>query len=276
MQVWIGTAGYSYPDWAGDFYPKGLKSALWLNYYSRCFPLVEINFTFYRLPTAAMLVRMAEQTPAGFQFLVKLPQTISHEQDPRDIPAFRTAVDELHRRGQLLGLLCQLPQSTHDGPGNRAWLQRLSEEFAGRRLAVEFRHRSWAGPETPGWLADRGLDLVAVDVPDIPALYPRGFIKSGPRVYARLHSRDAAKWYAGEKDRYDYDYSDATLVEWLQSTVAAAPETDQALLLFNNCQRTQAVFNARRMATLFHELAPEVPVVEPFAAAPPVQRRLFE
>src|SRR5262245_33382904 len=122
MDVWIGTSGYSYTDWVGDFYPAGTKSNRMLPYYSQHFPLVELNFTFYRAPTAAMLARIADLTPAGFQFLVKLPRSLSHEQRNDDLLTFRNAVKELQGREQLLGVLCQLPQSFHATRRNRTWL----------------------------------------------------------------------------------------------------------------------------------------------------------
>src|SRR5437773_2070177 len=101
MDIWLGTSGYSYPDWIGDFYPAGLRSERMLAWYSRQFPLVELNFTFYRTPTASMLAKLAEKTPDGFQFLVKLPQSLSHEQDRHDLDNFRKAVLELQQRQQL-------------------------------------------------------------------------------------------------------------------------------------------------------------------------------
>jgi len=119
MQFWLGTSGYSYPDWVGGFYPPGTRPAGMLAHYVRHFPLVELNFTFYRLPTPAMLARLADQTPPGFQFVVKLPRTLSHDEDPRDLPPFRLAVEELRVRDRLLGLLGQLPQSTHDTERHR-------------------------------------------------------------------------------------------------------------------------------------------------------------
>src|SRR5437588_3285795 len=100
MDVWIGTSGYSYADWVGGFYPAGTRPGQMLGYYARQFPLVELNFTFYRPPTPDMLARMAGQTPPGFQFLVKLPRSISHDRSPDDIDCFRKAALELDRRGQ--------------------------------------------------------------------------------------------------------------------------------------------------------------------------------
>ena len=274
MDLWIGTSGYSYSSWVGDFYPQGTKSNKMLNYYARHFPLVELNFTFYRVPTAEMLRKIADQTPSGFQFLVKLPQTISHEESQRDLPAFRHAVAELQRHGKLMGTLLQLPQAFHHTKRSEAWLTTVAHELGDVRLAVEFRHRSWLRPQLTEWLAERCLYLVSVDVPDIAALFPRGLLWSGSRIYVRLHSRNAAAWYTDDASRYDYHYTDAQLSEWLDVLPHGGPQ--QALFLFNNCQRSQAIVNARRMRVLAERLAPDLNVVAPFAAAPPVQRSLFD
>jgi uncharacterized protein YecE (DUF72 family) len=278
MQIWIGTSGYSYPDWVGAFYPAGTRPGRMLAHYSRVFPLVELNFTFYRLPTAAMLTRLAAQVPAGFQFVVKLPRTLSHDEDPHDLVPFREAVHALRQADRLSSLLCQLPQASHHAPKHRAWLERLAEEFAGCRLAVEFRHRSWFRPDVPPWLREHDLDLVAVDVPDLPGLYPRCLVQSSPRVYIRLHSRNAANWYRSDKDRYDYDYDDDALTGWIDALRRTADRSERVLLLFNNCQRSQAAANAQRMRELLARLAPEFEVVPPFAAPPAAsrQRLLFE
>lgn len=278
MQVWLGTSGYSYSDWVGPFYPEGTRPNRMLAHYSRHFPLVELNFSFYRLPTAAMLGRIADQAPAGFQFVVKLTRTLSHDKDPHDLPAFRAAVEELRRRGQLLGLLCQLPQSAHHTKKDRAWLETLARGLEGYGLAVEFRHRSWDRPDVPAWLAGLGADLVAVDVPDVPALYPRGLVQSRTRLYVRLHSRNAENWYLSDKARYDYDYDDAALTEWIDTLRRTAATAERALVLFNNCHRGQAVDNARRIRELLVRLAPELAVVAPPGAGTdePRQRLLFE
>ncbi len=278
MQAWIGTSGYSYRDWVGGFYPPGTRPGGMLAHYCRHFPLVELNFTFYRLPTAAMLARLADQTPAGFQFIVKMPRSLSHEESPSEIEVFRQAVEQLRNRGRLLGLLCQLPQATHRGRKHREWLALLAREFAGCQLAVEFRHRSWFQPEITAWLRERDLDLVSVDVPDLPGLYPRGLTVSGPRLYVRFHSRNAANWYGPDKDRYDYYYDDEALTEWIDALMKTADGGQRILLLFNNCQRSQAAANAQRMRKLLSRLAPGIEVVAPFGPPPEEaqQRLLFD
>lgn len=274
MAVWVGTSGYSFSDWVGDFYPPGTPSNRMLAYYSRQFPLVELNFTFYRPPTRAMLLRIADQTPPGFQFLVKIPQTISHEQSTADLSSFRHAAEGLQERGQLKGVLCQFPQSTHATGATCRWIEALGRELSDLRLAVEFRHRSWDRPGLPDWLRERQIDLVSVDVPKIAALFPGGLRQSSDRVYVRFHSRLASNWYEGGADRYDYDYTDQELGEWVNLVRHA--DAGEALFLFNNCHRSQATVNARRMRELLRSQAPELDLVEPPAAEGPVQRTLFD
>jgi uncharacterized protein YecE (DUF72 family) len=282
MRVWIGTSGYSYGAWVGPFYPRGTKPATMLAVYSQSFPLVELNFTYYRAPTPGMLERIVARAPEGFQFLVKVPGTLTHQEDARDLPGFRLAAEAVRRRGRLMGLLCQFPQASHDTPRHRLWIERLADQLGEYRLAVEFRHRSWARPEVDDWLERLGVDLVSVDVPDLPALYPRGLVQTGDRIYVRLHSRLAENWYAEDKGRYDYDYSDDELKEWIDVLAGAAERSRDAFLLFNNCMvgksmRSQAVENARRIRVLMADRAPQLEVVEPFAPEPDVsQRSLFD
>jgi uncharacterized protein YecE (DUF72 family) len=278
MNIYIGTSGYSYLDWVGDFYPEGTRPERMLAHYCRQFPLVELNFTFYRPPTRGMLLRLASKTPGDFQFLVKLPQAISHERSPLELPGFRFAVEGLQLRGQLAGLLCQFPQALHCTRAACDWVGTLAGELGHLNLAVEFRHRSWDRQGLPAWLAEKGLDLVAVDVPGLPGLFPCGWAQSTSTAYVRLHSRNAGKWYLSGQDRYDYHYSDAELGEWIDELVRRHEQggTERAMLLFNNCQRGQAAINARRMQELLGAQAPQLGLVPPAGTAEPVQRTLFE
>jgi uncharacterized protein YecE (DUF72 family) len=276
MNVWIGTAGYSYADWVGPFYPPRTPARRMLAEYGRHFPLVELNFTFYRCPTPELLSRLAERTPAGFQFAVKLPRSLSHEQRFEELTQFREAVAELHLQGRLAGLVVQLPQAAHNTAANRRWLGRLGRELTGLRPAVEFRHVSWAEPAVPEWLESLGVGLIAVDVPDLPALFPRGLVRAGRRIYVRFHSRVAESWYGEDRERHDYDYPEAVLREWAEALRRESAAADEAVLVFCNCVGTQGIDSARRMASVLTEMAPELCVVAPFEAPPPRQRSLFD
>jgi uncharacterized protein YecE (DUF72 family) len=149
--------------------------------------------------------------------------------------------------------------------------------LAGFGLAVEFRHRSWFRPEVPAWLGEREVDLVSVDVPDLPSLYPRGLVQSTSRIYVRFHSRNGANWYFADRERYDYTYPDESLVEWMTALAERADQARSAYLLLNNCRGGQAITNARRIRELLPRVAPDLEVVEPFTNTPvePRQRLLF-
>jgi uncharacterized protein YecE (DUF72 family) len=144
---WIGTSGYNYLEWRGSFYPPKLAAARMLAFYAARFPTVEINATFYRMPTSPMLARWAAATPENFRFTLKAPRRITHD---AKLQGCRPLVESLARvasglRAKLGVLLFQMP------PTFRLALPVL-EEFltwlpAGLRVAVEFRHASWFVPE---------------------------------------------------------------------------------------------------------------------------------
>ena len=276
MQVWLATAGYSYPEWVGAIYPPGTRGDQLLTAYAREFPLVEINSTYYRCPTAEQFARLLQAVPPGFQFSVKLPQTITHQRDPAELAPFAEAVSRLRANGQLFATVCQFPESFHNGPAQQRWLGQVVERLAEFSPVVEFRHRSWSKPAVNHWLTRSGAGVVSVDVPDLPQLYPRGLVVAGPLVYARLHSRVVENWYGPGMLRYDYDYPDAVLREWIEWLRAAARVAKRAAIVFNNCVGTQAVTNARRLRQLLAGEAADLPVVAPVTDPRPRQRFLFD
>ncbi len=265
MNVRLGTAGYAYPAWVGGFYPPGTTQHDMLPFYARHFPAVEINSSFYRPPTVEQVAKMARRTPAGFGFTLKVPKSVSHDRSADDLPAFKLAADHLGAAGKLLGLIFQVPESFRNTADNRAWLTRVGGQLRPHRVAVEFRHRSWAASNLREWMEHVGLDVVSVGVPDVPTLFPRGLRVANRRVYARLHSQNADNWYRDGKLRFDFDFPEAALRAWAADLTAAADAglADECLFFFNNCVGVQAVENARRLTAILRETAPAVRVTEP-------------
>lgn len=265
MILRVGTAGYSYADWVGPFYPPGTAGHDQLAYYARYFAAVEINSSFYRPPTVAQVEKMARRTPPGFGFTLKVPRGVSHGRDPAELPAFKLAADRLHALGRLLGLLVQVPESFHDAPANRGWLEQVAAGLRPYPVAAEFRHRSWDAPGLDEWATAAGLDVVSVGVPAIPTLFPPGLRVSNRRVYARLHSQNADNWYKGGRDRYDFDYPEPVLRKWAGAVkaVAEAGRADSGVFVFNNCVGTQGVWNAKQFVAILKGTAPSVTVIDP-------------
>lgn len=163
MNVLVGTSGYNYPEWRGTFYPEKLSTAKMLAYYAERFPTVEINYTFYRMPTEKLLAGWADGTPESFTFTLKAPRRITHDarlQHCDDLlQAFCTASSTLGRK--LATLLFQLPPHfKKDASILRTFLARLPE---GTRAAFEFRHESWFDAEVFDALRARNIALCVAD-----------------------------------------------------------------------------------------------------------------
>jgi uncharacterized protein YecE (DUF72 family) len=160
MRVLVGTSGYSYKEWKGPFYPDKLAASDFLRFYAERLRTVEINNTFYRMPTNKLVDGWASEVPEGFTFAVKAPQRITHIAKIAGNAIETTAMFAgiVSRLGTRLGpLLFQLPPfQKKDVPRLSAFLEGTRASLAGRRVAFEFRHASWFDDET--WATLRAHD----------------------------------------------------------------------------------------------------------------------
>ena len=186
MQVFVGTSGYAYKEWKGGFYPAKLPAAEMLRFYASRLETVEINNTFYRMPSERVLMDWAAQVPETFRFILKASQRITHyarlklEDDSLDY-FLRTANVLEHRLGPTL---FQLP------PNLKKDLPRLAD-FLGKlprtwRSAMEFRHESWFADDVFEALRSRDIALVAVDDDETGA----PLVPTASWGYLRLRRRD--------------------------------------------------------------------------------------
>ncbi len=168
MHFYVGTSGYSYKEWKPSFYPKDLPATEMLPYYARHFAAVEINGSFYRLPTAETVKTWAQQVPEGFQFILKSPQTITHSKRLKDPkanlkPFLEVAAHLKERQGPLY---FQLPGNfKKDVPRLEAFLAALKKSPA---VTFEFRHASWFDDETFTLLRAAECALCINDSEDSP------------------------------------------------------------------------------------------------------------
>ena len=161
--ILIGTSGYNYPEWKGSFYPPDLPAARMLPYYAERFPTVEINYTFYRMPTAKLVAGWAAQVPPQFRFTLKAPRRITHDRKLRGVAdlvrGFCEVAGELGP--QLGALLFQLaPTFKKDLGALDEFLAALPPKVCG---ALEFRHDSWLDDEVYARLRARNLALCIAD-----------------------------------------------------------------------------------------------------------------
>jgi len=163
VKVWIGTSGYNYPEWRGSFYPDKLPAAKMLSYYAERFSSVEINNTFYRMPSAPVLLGWTDATPQQFKLTLKAPKRITHQARLRDCAS---ALDYFMKLAVTLGpkrgaALFQLPPFLRRDLGLLdAFLTTLPPDSG---AAFEFRHASWFDDELYTLLARHGVALCVAD-----------------------------------------------------------------------------------------------------------------
>ena len=161
--IYVGTSGYNYPEWKGSFYPADLAAAKMLPYYAARFPTVEINYTFYRMPSVKLLDGWMKQVTASFKFTLKAPRRITH--DAKLVNCEKLTAEFCRVAGTLGGqlgaLLFQLPPSLKkDMARLDAFLDTLPPKAP---AAFEFRHPSWFDAEVFARLKERGRALCVAD-----------------------------------------------------------------------------------------------------------------
>lgn len=187
MNLYVGTSGYAYKEWKGSFYPKDLPAKAMLRYYGERFRSVEINNTFYRMPTASVLETWAADVPSDFKFVLKAPRQITHLQrlknagDP--VAHLLEIAGELQQR--LGPLLFQLPPNMKKDLTLLREFLKLLTSFSG--AAFEFRHASWFDDDVFALLRENQTVLCIADAEgdlEIP------FVSTADWGYLRLRRPD--------------------------------------------------------------------------------------
>lgn len=242
MKAFVGTSGWQYRDWAGDFYPKGLPTSRWLDHYAGVFPTVEVNATFYRLPRRETVERWSEIVPRGFVLTLKASRYVTHIRRLRDCDeALERMRTVFGGAGAHLGpVLFQLPPTFRaDVDLLRSFLEALPAEM---RAAFEFRHPSWFADAVAEVLDEHGVALVHGDRPRTRVEVP----SVGGWSYLRFHQgRPGLPGYRRSK-----------LADYADALADAAPR--EAFAYFNNDTGGAAPKDARTFMELLAERSVEL------------------
>lgn len=174
--IWVGTSSWLFEGWRGVFYPDKLPKDQYLPYYATQFPTVEVNTSFYALPSPSTLVSWVESVPAGFTFALKFPRVISHDKRLTNCERESLALlDAIRSLGDMAGpAFLQLPPDFSRQRYGRVladYLDWLAAHRDGLKLAVEVRAADLMTPAFVNFVAERGLAFVLVDRKGSPDLY---------------------------------------------------------------------------------------------------------
>lgn len=235
--VYIGTSGYSYKHWLGTFYPQGLPADRWLTYYAEHFNTVEVNYSFYHIPSQKTLKGWVQKTPIPFRFALKASRGITHRGYPDRSGGL---VQIFTNRARILG--GKLGAILYQFPARLSYDPAILERFLGLlppdvRAALEFRSDSWASEQTFQLLRRYGVGYCIVSAPGLACR----FQATARFVYIRLH---------GIADWYTYNYTESDLRWWRDRIAEFLNRGLDVYVYFNNDYRGYAPQNALRLKQL--------------------------
>jgi uncharacterized protein YecE (DUF72 family) len=254
-EILIGTSGFSYDDWKEEFYPPDMAKKDFLEFYAEHFRVLELNFSYYRIPDSSQSRQMITKSGGKLEFVIKAYRQMTHEISENSLteilPKFMEGISPFVDAGRLGVILLQFPQSFHYVPENRLYLKSLIETLSPSPVSIEFRQREWLKESVYETLRELGAGFVCVDEPPLPSLIPPMVINTSNSGYIRFHGRNTKKWYGTDsRTRYDYLYSEDELEEWVPKIRELAERTEKLFVFFNNHARAQAITNAKMLINL--------------------------
>lgn len=264
----IGTSGYDYPEWKDVFYPPEIKRTDFLAYYSTQFNALELNNTFYNMPTAEKMESFVNRSEEKISFSVKANRLLTHEINfnwKSTAADFKNSLKPMKDKNLLSAVLFQFPQSFHYVTENRFFLADLISEFEGYPVVIEFRHKEWIKESVLDGLIKRNASITFCDMPELKALPSISFENSiyskliGPQAYIRLHGRNANAWYVNDSTnngsaRYDYEYTANELKTFVPIIKMMKNAGKQVQVFFNNHPKGHGVKNAKSLKQMLTQI----------------------
>ncbi len=245
VKYWIGCSGFSYKHWRDVFYPKGLSSTKWFEYYCQHFNTVELNVTFYRFPQLSFLKSWYDRSPEEFKFAVKAPRTITHFQKFTGSSELLNTFYETVKEGMKEKLGCILFQLPPGLAYNEEKLEQIINSLdTVFPNVIEFRHISWWNDKVYEILSRKNITFCGISHPKLP----KDIIINNHLVYYRLH---------GATQLYKSPYSVEDLEEIIR-VIAKNPEPKEVFCYFNNDIDVNAPRDAVKLRRLISSYLPSV------------------
>ncbi|NGX58330.1 MAG: hypothetical protein K940chlam3_01235 [Chlamydiae bacterium] len=229
----VGTSGWSYEGWKGFFYPEDLRSKDFLDFYCQHFDCVELNSSFYRLPTAETVNKWKHQTPNDFLFCTKLSRYITHVKKLHDVEeSLRNFLKRFKNLKPKMGpILVQLPPQVKFTNPNVEDFFKLLRRYRSFEFAIETRHKSWISDEALEFLEQKEMTFVIADWKNG---YPTRETVTSDTVYLRFHGKD-----------YGTKYTNRELSQYAKKTKNWLAQGKEVWAFFNNDAYGYAVENAQ-------------------------------
>jgi uncharacterized protein YecE (DUF72 family) len=260
-QYLFGPAGWSYKDWNGPVYPEEKPNNFdALRYLAETFDFVEVNTSFYHIPSQKLTSGWVQKTQdqEHFKFWVKVYQNFTHQLTlvKDEVEPFKKSLEPLVKTSKLEGLLAQFPYSFKLNSANLNYLLTLPRAFDELPLAIEFRHNSWNREDVFAALREHHMIWVNIDQPVISQSLPLTAVTTNDAIsYVRLHGRNYATWFSdeGRDARYNYDYQAVELNQIAETIKKLAQLAKKIFISGNNHYKGSAVKNLKELKRLLQK-----------------------
>lgn len=240
VKYYVGTSGWVYLHWRNVFYPPKLAQSKWLEFYTDHLSSVELNNSFYRLPSERSFSNWRDTSPDGFRYAVKVSRFITHMKRLKDVAEpLETFVNRARNLSEKLGpLLYQLPPNMHRNDELlESFLSVLPNEF---RHVIEFRHETWFDEKVFDTLRRHNIGFCVFDMPGFPC----PLLATSDFAYIRFH---------GSSMLYLSSYTDDELDKWAKRILLLAENLNAIYIYFNNDAEGFAVRNAQTLSRKLRE-----------------------
>ena len=263
--IYIGIAGWSYPDWKGIVYTSSKIDKL--EFISKFIDCIEINSTFYRPPDEKNSTSWLKRTSAkkDFFFTAKLLKDFTHEGkiDLEIVKQFHKGFEPMLERGKLKKLLVQFRYDFDDTKEHRQHLEKIIRSFSDAfDLAIELRHKSWEKPDALIFLEQWSVAVCNLDYPTTWNSFDLRNCRVGKNGYFRLHGRNADRWFdkdAGRDETYDYYYNNKELAQIKNRIEQLAKAYEYLIVIANNHYKGAELANALELKCLITGQEQQVP-----------------
>jgi uncharacterized protein YecE (DUF72 family) len=255
----IGTSGFSFDDWKGTVYPEKIKKQDMLSFYVQEFGFntLEVNFTYYMLPSEKTISGMEKKTSGDFEFIIKAYKGMTHDPfdsrlakkpDEKEVEEnfkkFVYGISPLVEAGKLGAVLMQFPIFFKPLEQSREYLLKSKELLKNIPMVVEFRNNGWDDQQVYEFLRENSIGFCAVDEPQLSGLMPFAEEVTSDIGYVRFHGRNKHWFNAPAADRYNYLYKETELEDFIRPIKNMEKKAQKEFVFFNNCHSGSAVRNA--------------------------------
>ncbi len=259
----VGTSGFQFDDWKGSVYPEGMTNRLMLEFYEKelGFDTVEVNYTYYHLPSARTSEAMIKKTSPDFKFVIRSHKDMTHDiwedkgkkvlkDNSQVFSQFKEGIKPMIQSGKLGCVLVQFPSFFWPNYNNFRYMEACKERLEDVPLVFEFRNQAWVRESAFNFLEQNNIGFCAVDEPHIPRLMRFVPRVTGDIAYVKLHGRNP-KWFSAPKEeRYNYLYSQEELNSFSNDITSMSGSATKSFVYSNNCPRGYALKNALMMKKL--------------------------